>query len=116
MSKQLICAACGQVGGGQTKIKGNGLIELILWLCFLVPGIIYSIWRSSSRHKVCPSCGATNLIPVDSPIGKKLLSDQGTTLEQAQALPSDSPVSSRAKLVIIAAIVFFLLLGMVSLF
>lgn len=82
MAKQLICSACGHVGGGQSKIKGNGFIELILWLCFLIPGIIYSIWRSSSRYKACPSCGSTNLIPIDSPVGKKLLTDQGKTLEE----------------------------------
>jgi len=28
-------------------------------------------------------CGSNNLIPLDSPIGQKLLADQGKTLEQA---------------------------------
>ncbi len=110
MAKQLICSACGQVGDGKTKIKGNGLIEIILWLCFLIPGIIYSIWRSSSRHKICPSCGATNLIPVDSPIGKKLLVDQGTSLEQVltEQKSGGNKISGRAIFFLLIAFVVFM--------
>jgi len=58
-------------------MKGNGLIEIILWPTFLVPGIIYSIWRRGSWQKTCPSCGQNNLIPTDTPVGMKLLKDQG---------------------------------------
>ena len=48
------------------------LIEIILWLCFLVPGLIYSAWRISKRHDVCPSCGGADLVPLGSPRGKEL--------------------------------------------
>lgn len=81
MAKQFICSVCGSVDNPKRAIKGNGAIELILWLAFLVPGLIYSIWRSSSRHSVCTVCGGTTLIPLDSPIGAKLLADQGKTIE-----------------------------------
>lgn len=83
MAQKLICSACGHIGSSKTAVKGNILIELILWLCFIIPGIIYSLWRSSSRYKKCTVCGSTNLIPLDSPNGMKLLADQGKTLEQA---------------------------------
>jgi hypothetical protein len=115
MKKQLICSACGQVGDGKTKIKGNGLIELILWLCFIIPGIIYSIWRSSSRYKACPSCGSTNLIPADSPIGKKLLADQGTTLEQVFAEQKSNSKGNVGKYVVFVLIAIILLTGFASL-
>jgi hypothetical protein len=85
MAKQLICSACGHVGSGKNTPKGSLGVEILLWLFFIIPGLIYSIWRQSSYHKACPVCGSANLIPVDSPVGQKLLKDQGKTVEQAVA-------------------------------
>lgn len=48
-------------------MKGSGWIELILYLCYLVPGIIYSIWRRSGQPNVCPFCKTEGLIPILSP-------------------------------------------------
>lgn len=72
MSKELICATCGSRGTAKSVTKGSLLIEIVLWLCFIIPGLIYSIWRLSSRHKGCRTCGATNLVPLDSPAGRDL--------------------------------------------
>lgn len=72
MSKSEICPNCGYVGKAKKVTKGSILIEIFLWICFLVPGIIYSIWRLTSKHLACPKCGAQNLVPIDSPRGKKL--------------------------------------------
>jgi hypothetical protein len=44
-------------------MKGNGWIELILWLCYIVPGLIYSIWRRSGEPSVCPTCKSETLKP-----------------------------------------------------
>ena len=71
MSK-LICSNCGTLGKPKLITKGSLLIEIVLWLCFLIPGLIYTIWRHNTRTKGCRSCGAENLIPLDSPMGKKL--------------------------------------------
>lgn len=73
--KQLICTQCGNTGKPQRKVKGNLLIEIILWLFFILPGLIYSIWRTSSYYKACKVCGSTTLIPLDSPLGKKTLKE-----------------------------------------
>lgn len=79
MSKEFICKACGSIGKPKTMVKGSVLVEIFLWFAFLLPGIIYSIWRSSSRYKACSKCGAKGeLVPVDSPIGQKLLADYQT--------------------------------------
>ncbi len=72
MSKSEICPNCGYVGKAKKVTKGSILIEIVLWICFLVPGLIYSIWRLTSKHLACPKCGAQNLVPIDSPRGKKL--------------------------------------------
>lgn len=71
------CTSCGTEGPSKKVTKGSLLIEIILWLCFIVPGLIYSVWRVSSRHQACPSCGATTLVPPNSPVAmaqKKALS------------------------------------------
>ena len=69
-----ICTACGTVSAKPKRVtKGSFLIEAMLWLCFIVPGLIYSLWRLSSRYDACPVCGGVHLVPLDSPVGKKLV-------------------------------------------
>lgn len=67
------CTSCGFVGSPITQTKGTFLMELILWLCCLIPGLIYSIWRLTSRERVCPNCHHATMIPASSPQGQKLL-------------------------------------------
>jgi len=69
MEAKFICKDCGFMGGTKKIIKGSILVELFLWLLFLLPGIIYSIWRGNTRKKVCAKCGNSNIVPVDSPVG-----------------------------------------------
>lgn len=65
---RLFCPTCGHEGPARLQTRGHFGIELAAWLFFILPGIIYSIWRVSSRRHVCAKCGATGLIPPDSPI------------------------------------------------
>jgi len=71
----LYCITCGHQGEPETHTKGSVGIELVLWLCLLVPGLIYSIWRLSSREQVCSSCGANTLVPAGSPVAIKMRKD-----------------------------------------
>jgi len=75
--QQLVCTMCGYVGNYKKKAKGSFAVEVILWLLFLLPGIVYSVWRMSSKQKVCPKCGNTNMIPADTPMGQKLIREMG---------------------------------------
>ena len=63
----LFCTACGHQGKPESDTPGSIWIEVVLWLCFLIPGLIYSIWRLNKRHDVCTSCGRGDLIPANSP-------------------------------------------------
>ena len=72
--KEMVCLICGSVGKSKTKVKGNIGLEIVLWLLFLIPGIIYSLWRSGGAYKACRACGSDKLVPVDSPKGKEMLS------------------------------------------
>lgn len=74
MSAQMICTNCGTAGKPKMRTKGSFLVEVALWICFIIPGLLYSLWRMTSREKVCPSCGAINMVPLDSPMGRKLQS------------------------------------------
>jgi len=74
--KDIICTTCGYVGKAKKMVKGSIVIELALWLMFIIPGLIYSLWRLTSKHDACPKCGGINLIPVDSPNGQKILAEK----------------------------------------
>lgn len=66
----MYCTACGHEGETATHTKGGMLIELVLWLCFAVPGLVYSLWRINSRHQACSACGSRALVPTTSPVAK----------------------------------------------
>ena len=72
-----ICRECGTVGQVKNNTPGSIFIELVLWCCFIVPGLIYSFWRLSKRHEVCAACGGQSMIPLDTPVGAKLAADSG---------------------------------------
>ena len=72
-NNELICKACGHIGKSKRAAKGSLLVEILLWCCFLVPGIIYSIFRQASIYRKCRLCGSADLIPLDSPMGKELV-------------------------------------------
>lgn len=71
--QDLICRSCGTLGGGEVKRKGSGGIELLLYLIAIVPGIIYSLWRSSNKQIACAQCGGKEIIAIGSPVGQKLM-------------------------------------------
>jgi len=73
MANIFICPNCGHQGKPKNVTRGSILIEFVLWLAFILPGLIYSLWRLTTRTKVCPSCGAPNMVPTDSPGGRQLV-------------------------------------------
>jgi hypothetical protein len=58
---QYYCTSCNMYFAYTGK-KGNGWIELVLYLLYIVPGIIYSIWRRTGYSAVCPKCKSASLI------------------------------------------------------
>lgn len=74
---RLFCTSCGSQGEGRTRTRGSFLIEIVLWLCLIVPGLIYSIWRMTTKARVCEACGASTLVPADSPMAMKMRRELG---------------------------------------
>jgi hypothetical protein len=67
-----VCGNCRSVIRPEQKKPGTGGVELLLWLFFIIPGLIYSVWRSGAAYDICPVCQARNPVPLDTPAGKRL--------------------------------------------
>lgn len=48
------------------KLKGSTWISFVLYCFYLVPGIIYSIWRRSGNSLLCITCSRPTLVPATS--------------------------------------------------
>lgn len=51
---ELLCTNCGYLGQPSKVMKGSAASELILWLLFIFPGLLYSMWRVYSKYEACP--------------------------------------------------------------
>lgn len=87
-----VCKDCGTVGETKTVARGSMAVEIVLWLCLMVPGLIYSIWRLSTKHETCRACGSERLVPIDTPAGVQLAAASGYAPEAIR--PSQGAVSA----------------------
>ena len=71
----MICTACGYVGRTKRITKGSLFTELLLYFLLILPGLMYTTWRLTSRYNGCPKCLGDTMIPTDTPIGRRLLQD-----------------------------------------
>jgi RNA polymerase subunit RPABC4/transcription elongation factor Spt4 len=65
----MICRNCGHTGHPERRLKGHFLITVILLLCYIIPGIIYMIWRRAGVRDSCTKCGSENIVDAASPAG-----------------------------------------------
>ena len=68
------CTSCGARVKPRVRNRGSSAIEIILWLCFVFPGILYTLWRMGRKDRYCRTCGAQGVIPADSPMARQFLS------------------------------------------
>lgn len=71
-----VCASCGIVGNVRKKTQGSLAIEIALYVLFCAPGIIYTLWRMTSKKRVCGSCGSANIVSSLSPVGQQIVNGQ----------------------------------------
>ena len=76
-----VCTVCEHVGPSRMQTRGSMGVEVCLWLCFLLPGIVYSLWRRSTRAPVCRVCGSSALVPSNSWVGQRIINIQKRTKE-----------------------------------
>lgn len=96
-SAPTVCTTCGHHGPAAVKTRGSFLIEVVLWLCFIIPGLIYSLWRVATRGNVCSACGAATIFGAIITVALGLAGVDGARLQVAVApwpTPSDQPASA----------------------
>ena len=56
--KDIICPNpnCGYKGRAKKVARGNTLVGIILLCFFILPGLLYFMFKSGYRY-VCPKCG-----------------------------------------------------------
>lgn len=91
MQPNYVCTTCGHHGPAEIHTPGNSAITLVLLLFFLLPGIIYIIWRHTSAKPACSACGSLAVIPPSSPIARQLLADASRHPEPAAHPPAAAP-------------------------
>ncbi|MCF8724052.1 hypothetical protein LQ236_002072 [Nitrospina gracilis] len=66
-SKDYICLTCGCQRQPINVRRGHIAIEVLLYLFYIVPGVMYTLWRSVRRHDVCPKCRTPSIVKTTSP-------------------------------------------------
>jgi len=66
-----ICTSCGTMNSAVKRYSGSILIEIVLWLFFIIPGLVYSLHRITTGRVVCRKCGG-QVVPATSPVGRRL--------------------------------------------
>ena len=68
-----ICTYCGYRGYPILAPSGHIFFEVVLWLCYIVPGIIYSIWRRVRPKEICPECKHPSMISAYSAKARQMM-------------------------------------------
>lgn len=67
-----VCAGCHYKGKPIRLKEGSAKLEIILWICGIIPGLIYSIICYKNGIDICPSCKTPSMISVKGPHGQRL--------------------------------------------
>lgn len=84
------CTVCKTISAEpENVVPGSTTTEVLLWLIFLLPGVVYTIWRSNARKDVCPACHSSLIVPLETPMGQEI----------QHAFPSTVPLITKPALV-----------------
>lgn len=61
------CAKCGYHGPAEPRAPGKLWLEAVFWIAFMIPGVVYSIWRLFWRKYLCPQCKSADQQVVIAP-------------------------------------------------
>ena len=65
-TKKYVCMDCGCQRDPINAKRGLLVIELFMWLLYIFPGVIYSIWRRVRKQQVCPNCRNPSVVLTSS--------------------------------------------------
>ena len=84
---QMVCTRCGTIGRPKRYTPGTFGMELLLFLFFIIPGLIYGIWRIAARKDVCAACLSDELVPIGSPAGRAMTSRTQARMSASGSAP-----------------------------
>lgn len=67
-----MCLTCGVQGKPKKFTKGSIWLEIAIWLVFFPIGVVYTMWRLTSKFEGCPHCKTPTMVPAYSPMGRKM--------------------------------------------
>lgn len=65
-TKKYVCMECGCQRDPVDAKRGLLVIEICMWLLYILPGVIYSIWRRVRKYQVCPQCRNPSVVLTSS--------------------------------------------------
>ena len=65
-TKKYVCMECGCQRDPIDAKRGLLVIEIFMWLLYIIPGVIYSIWRRVRKQKVCSKCRNPSVVLTSS--------------------------------------------------
>jgi hypothetical protein len=108
MSSLVLCTHCGATTVPRRVTPGPGWITLVLLIFFVVPGVIYWLWRHTSTYEVCAQCGNRSLIPPTAPVAQTMVAAHpsvAAALAQSQRVEEQKHEDTRVGAIVLAVIV-----------
>jgi hypothetical protein len=65
-AKKYVCMECGCQRDPIDANRGLWVVEIFMWLLYILPGVIYSIWRRVRKHQVCSKCRNPSVVLTSS--------------------------------------------------
>lgn len=95
--KKYLCLECGCQREPVMANRGMLIIELLMWLLYILPGVIYSIWRRVRKQEICPNCRTPSVVLTASSRAMKMmrLMKMYPQAMMADSLPPTTGASSK---------------------
>lgn len=84
-----LCTNCYESDFQVTKKGGSVTTELLLFLFFIIPGLMFSALRGLTSKSVCPNCGHPHMVPMDSKRAMEIYKIIGMPEEIEQTVDND---------------------------
>lgn len=65
-TRKYVCMECGCQRDPVDAKRGLLVIEIFMWFLYILPGVIYSIWRRVRRQQVCSKCRTPSVVLTSS--------------------------------------------------
>jgi len=69
----LYCNRCGSVAAPKQVVRRIGVLEVLGYFFWIVPGLIMTLRRHRQGRATCQVCGNGDLIPATAPLAREQL-------------------------------------------